>query len=320
MLTHVKTDHRVGGRPYRPVLYPQYVPISTKALDRLDWPMQHRVMIAGVRVLVRSTVAAGWDDILEHVPSGRSFAAEWPPALVYSLTPAGGPHVLQPDTHHVLYRGATWLAGSKDRRVVLKQLLSDITLEVAQRAPRWSVFHAGAVTWGDAGIVLAGPSGSGKSTLVAALLRLGATYYSDEVALIDGRGRLHPFLKPVWLYLNRPDELGHKTAVHPASLGARSGTHACPVRMVAFPEWRAGSRVRARLMPRSTAALALFSNGFTSERRPGRTLRHATRAVESATCLHIRYPDAARAARDLLSLLEPASAAALEHLRARPAD
>jgi energy-coupling factor transporter ATP-binding protein EcfA2 len=204
--------------------------------------------------------------------------------------------------------------------VVLKHLLSDITLEVAQRAPRWSLFHAGAVAWGNAGIVLAGPSGSGKSTLVAALLRLGATYYSDEVAVIDGSGRLHPFLKPVWLYLGRPDELGHKTALHAASLGARSGTRACPVHVVAFPEWRAGSRVRARPMPRATAALALFSNGFTSERRPGRTLRHATRAVESASCLHIRYPDAERAARVLLSLLESGNSTSQDWSGEEPAD
>jgi hypothetical protein len=32
---------------------------------------------------------------------------------------------------------------------------------------------------------------SGKTTLVSELIRAGATYYSDEYAVIDERGRVH---------------------------------------------------------------------------------------------------------------------------------
>ena len=35
----------------------------------------------------------------------------------------------------------------------------------------------------------------GKSTLVTALLRAGATYYSDEYAVIDGRGQVYPYAR-----------------------------------------------------------------------------------------------------------------------------
>ena len=49
--------------------------------------------------------------------------------------------------------------------------------------------HAGAVTWRGSGIILPGPSRSGKSTLVIALLEMGATYYSDELAVLDPSGQ-----------------------------------------------------------------------------------------------------------------------------------
>jgi hypothetical protein len=319
MVTHIEGDDPSAGRSYHPVLYPQQVPITMKALDRLGWPMQHRVTIAGVRVLVRSTVAAGWDDILDHVPAGRPFAADRVPDLVYSLMPPGGPCGIEAANHYVVIRGSTHLESSTNANVVLKRLLSDLTAEVAQRAPRWSLVHAGAVAWDDAGIVLPGPSGSGKSTLVAALLRLGATYYSDEVGLLDGNGRLHPFLKPLWLRLNDPEAARDKTLVRAASLGASNGRRTCPVRLIVFPEWRAGSRLRLRAVPRSLAVLGLFSNSMTAQRNPERALRHATKSIENARAFHLRYPDAERAAQIVLSQLQLGTTGCTDSLeRKRP--
>lgn len=38
---------------------------------------------------------------------------------------------------------------------------------------------------------------SGKSSLVLALVKAGADYYSDEYAVFDGSGRVHPYSKPL---------------------------------------------------------------------------------------------------------------------------
>src|SRR4051794_20574153 len=40
-------------------------------------------------------------------------------------------------------------------------------------------------------------SHSGKTTLVAALVRAGATYYSDEYAVFDAQGSVHPYARPL---------------------------------------------------------------------------------------------------------------------------
>lgn len=65
---------------------------------------------------------------------------------------------------------------------------------------REAVFvHAGVVGWGGGAVVIPGRSFSGKSTLTLALLEAGASYLSDEYAVIDRAGRVHPFPRPISL-------------------------------------------------------------------------------------------------------------------------
>jgi len=58
--------------------------------------------------------------------------------------------------------------------------------------------HAGAVVINGRGYVLVGPPGAGKTSMVGVLLRRGASYLSDEVALFDAKaGMVHPFALPM---------------------------------------------------------------------------------------------------------------------------
>jgi hypothetical protein len=58
--------------------------------------------------------------------------------------------------------------------------------------------HAGAVEVNGRGHVLIGPPGAGKTSIVGMLLRRGAAYLSDEVALFDPKaGTVHPFALPM---------------------------------------------------------------------------------------------------------------------------
>lgn len=58
--------------------------------------------------------------------------------------------------------------------------------------------HAGAVELQGRGYVLVGPAGAGKTSAASILVRNGAAYLSDEVALLDpAQGRLLPFALPL---------------------------------------------------------------------------------------------------------------------------
>ena len=55
------------------------------------------------------------------------------------------------------------------------------------------------VGWHGRAILVPGHSFQGKSTLVQAFVAAGALYFSDELALIDGAGQVHPYPRPMML-------------------------------------------------------------------------------------------------------------------------
>jgi hypothetical protein len=85
----------------------------------------------------------------------------------------------------VVLDGIMPLAWCPHRRMVvpvLKLLLR--TLAVSRRSYFMEV-HAGVVLVADAVVLLPGSAGRGKTTLTAGLLRRGARYFSDEIALLE---------------------------------------------------------------------------------------------------------------------------------------
>lgn len=57
--------------------------------------------------------------------------------------------------------------------------------------------HTGAVAWRERVLLFPGATHAGKSALVAEFLRRGATYFSDEYALFDAEGQVHPYPRPL---------------------------------------------------------------------------------------------------------------------------
>ena len=70
-----------------------------------------------------------------------------------------------------------------------RALAAHAELFVAERAPDHLFVHAGVVGWEGRAIVMPGASFAGKTTLVQAWLEAGATYYSDEFAVLDRAGQ-----------------------------------------------------------------------------------------------------------------------------------
>ena len=164
----------------------------------------------------------------------------------------------------------------------LEALESELRLNVAAAARRRVFVHAGVVAWRGRAIVLPGRSFSGKTTLVAELLRARAVYYSDEFAVLDERGRVHPFPKP----LSIREEGGGTVRNCPAeALGSRQGVKPLPIGLVALSEFRPGMRWRpARLTP-GQGLLALLAHTVPVRRRPKASLETLERTVSQALVL-----------------------------------
>ncbi len=85
----------------------------------------------------------------------------------------------------VLEDGAPFDEGLRPEGLVpvVKLLLREVAVD---RHDFLISVHAGAVSFGDGCVLLPATAGSGKTTLTAALIHSGATYLSDEIAILEG--------------------------------------------------------------------------------------------------------------------------------------
>ena len=234
-------------------------------IDRLGWAAGICLVAYGVRVGIRVNKPEVVDRIPDLLPPG------WKPATsplvdrLYSLLIGGAgpqPHVRR---FNLLYANEVKLARTMDLDEVFNLLESDLQLYVAETARRRLFVHAGVVGWHGQAIVIPGRSFSGKTTLVAALVKAGATYYSDEYAVFDANGRVYPFPKP----LSIRDKNGKVLRRFPAEeLGGLPGVKPVPVGLVVISRCRPGARGRRRVLSPGRGGLALLANTVSARRHP----------------------------------------------------
>ncbi|MCA1596586.1 MAG: hypothetical protein LC772_09215 [Chloroflexi bacterium] len=159
--------------------------------------------------------------------------------------------------------------------------------------------HAGVIGWRGSALVLPGPTFAGKSTLVAELVRAGGIYFSDEFAVFDKDGCVHPFPRPIKL------RTGDGTIeVLPRDLGGAEGRGSLQVGLVLSCRYRQGARTRLRRQSAGRGVLDLLENAVSARRTPGAVLRVLHNAVLSATSVTGIRGDAAESAPQILRLME----------------
>jgi hypothetical protein len=178
--------------------------------------------------------------------------------------------------------GSVRVARTRDLDAILEILERELQLYVAEHARRRVFVHAAVVGWRGRAIVIPGRSESGKTTLVKALVEAGATYYSDEYAVLDERGRVHPFSKP--MSVRRNGDRGARE-LFPEDLSGMSGVKALPVGLVIATSYQEGSRWRPRQLLPGRAVMALLAHTVPLRRKPERALSTLRQVVADALVL-----------------------------------
>lgn len=188
---------------------------------------------------------------------------------------------------------------------VFERLEADIRLRVAEHAKGRVFVHAGVVGWNGRAILIPGRSFSGKSTLVSALVRAGAEYYSDEYAVLDARGRVHPYLKPVSL---REEGETRQTHVTVEELGGVSGTEPVPVAAIVVAKYVSGAVWRPRVLTPGRGVLALLANTVPARRDPEKVIAVLTHVLGQAVAVKSNRPDAEDVVDAIIALVTESSA------------
>jgi len=193
-------------------------------------------------------------------------------------------------------------ARAADDNDLVRSAASVAQLQLAAHATEAVYVHAGVVSHNGVGIVIPGPSMAGKTTFVRSLVEAGATYYSDEYAVLDDNGNVSPFAKPISVRGN-----GSRRVMHLDSI-ERVGSGAVPVGVVAALHFADCDTWPPQIHRGSTVALPLVGNAVAARSRPNETLDAASAVAREALLVAGPRPDAPRAARWILEELVPLAA------------
>lgn len=162
--------------------------------------------------------------------------------------------------------------------------------------------HAGAVAVGERALLVPGMSRTGKSSLVAALIARGAAYLSDEYALLDGDGRVHPYARPLLLRVpgSEPEA---RTAVPATRLTASIASSPARVSAIAALRYSDEAELWLERVPSSEGLLYLLQNTPRAVSDDDRMAVAAMRATATARVYRGRRGDADAAVEPLLALL-----------------
>jgi hypothetical protein len=251
-------------------------------IDRLGWADGMSFTSYGVRIGVRVNDSAILNDVIARLPPGSKPASFAVTDHLYSIIGSRS----KPDSKVRRFSLGYWnllqIARTRGFDDVLDAFESHVQLTVAEYAPRRVFVHAGVVGWKDRAILIPGLSHSGKTTLVAQLIRAGATYYSDEYAVLDERGRVHPY--PRALGMRLPGGQASKK-VQAEEIGAVVGSKPLRVGLVVSTNYKDGARWRPRQVTRGKGVLELMSNTVSARSQPELAFTVLPVALESAQIL-----------------------------------
>jgi hypothetical protein len=195
-----------------------------------------------------------------------------------------------------VYADANLIADCRGLTDAVRALAAHAELVVAERAPNHLFVHAGVVGWDGHAIIMPGTSFAGKTTLVQAWLEAGATYYSDEFAVLDRAGNVFPFARDLAV---RDESTASTRRVPVAALGAKSGTMPLPIGLVLVTSYRAGARWRPRRLTAARSLLALMRQTIAARGNPA----HSMPILKEAACSSAAFAGVRGEARTLVSAI-----------------
>ena len=172
----------------------------------------------------------------------------------------------------------------------VERLESSLQIYVAEFAQPHLFLHAGVVQWLGLTIVLPGSSFAGKSTLTRALVNEGATYFSDEFAVLDLEGRVRPYARKL---SQREGPLGPRGRIDlDAHSPSQDGDFVPPyVDVVALIRYESDSVWQAERLVGGEAVIAMSEHMVAIRNRPAETLQMLVNVVEHAQVYRCVRPD-----------------------------
>ena len=192
------------------------------------------------------------------------------------------------------------VAALRDPELAISVLASQVRAKIALHAPDHVFVHAGVVAVDGRAVLLPASSFAGKTTLVAALVRRGAAYLSDEYAVLDPAGGVHPYARS--LSFRRDDRPGNDER-SAAELGGEVAPGPCRAGAVLATRYVPGASWDPRPLSRGDAALALLEHTVAARTAPERVLPTLQAVTSGAAAWESPRGEADEVAAAILALI-----------------
>lgn len=260
-----------------------------------------------MRVLLRASEAAGLALLQAALPRAARPSRVTRVDALYSLVLGGPAPSGGAPRSHQLYRDETRIARSRDLDDIRRAFGRDLSILIGDNARRRVFVHAGVVGFEHGAVMVPGKSLAGKTTLTRALVEAGGTYYSDEFAVLDSRGRVFPWAEPLSIRSGAARESGKSHSAE--SLGFTRGRRSLPIRLVVLTRYESGGRFRPAKLAPGPATLGVLEHTLSARRRPLASLRAITAALAGASVLSGPRGEARETAKAIVRLLSRATKA-----------
>jgi hypothetical protein len=210
--------------------------------------------------------------------------------------------ITREDSVYEIFKNQESITKALNEEMLWDHFESQLRITVAEFAVGKVFLHAGVVGWKGQAIIIPAKSFQGKTTLVAELVKRGAEYYSDEYAVLDENGAVHPFPKMLsmrgiiddYTQLDIPvEEFGGTAAVKPI-----------PVGMVLITEYKKSAKWKPKKLTAGQGMMEILSHTIPIRNNPEFSLNVLNKIVNRAIITKTRRGEAVETAELLLGFFE----------------
>jgi hypothetical protein len=207
------------------------------------------------------------------------------------------------DEHYAFYRDDEHLTTIAGEEEALELFIRLLRIKVAEFAKDCVFLHAGVVGWNNKAIVLPADSGSGKTSLVIELVKLGAAYYSDEYAVLDKNGMVHPFARK--LSVRSPGNVwSEKNGIPIEEFGGKAATKPIDIGLVLFAKYEPNASWSPEVLTTGEGMMEAIGHTIPLRVNTEFSLNVLKNALSRAIILRGSRGEASKTAKHILSYIE----------------
>jgi hypothetical protein len=272
-----------------------------KKLSKIQWQEEISFTSFGVKINVRFNKKNCVGQIQSSLPPFAEVTGKHEKIdFQYSVV------VAESDRHYTfIYRNGEQINKQRGTVNLFSALNVFFATATANFAVDYGVFiHAGAVAWKGKGIIIPADSYQGKTTLTAEFAKLGATYFSDEYAIINSRGELVPY--PKTLSVRKPGEY-IQTEKSIEEIGGKSAglDHTAEVKLILFVTYnKKKKKWQPQELSPANAVLELLKHTFPVRTFPEIVIKNLHNLTKNAIVLKGNRGEAKEFAELMINYLE----------------